>query len=255
MAENSGETLKLLFNLASRFKAGPGIVKTEFQKVITEAGSKIVMRESDFQNMIPDLLKLKQKMDGIIENHFESDTAFKDALKQACETFINKKSSKPAELMAKFIDAKMRSKDKNEDIESMEDVFTQVMVLFQCIQGKDVFEQHYKFDLAKRLINNKSVSVDAEKSMLSKLKHECGAQFTAHLEGMFRDMEQSKEITNTWLKKQEENAEDMKVDEKVSIEFNILTIANWPSYQVQDITVPIQKDLDDFKEFYLKEHH
>ena len=254
-AENSGDTLKLLFKLASRFKAGLGIVKAEFQKVVTESGTKIVMRESDFQNMIPELLKLKQKMDEIIENYFESDAAFKDALKQACETFINKKSSKPAELMAKFIDAKMRSKDKNEDIESMEDVFTQVMVLFQCIQGKDVFEQHYKFDLAKRLINNKSVSVDAEKSMLSKLKHECGAQFTAHLEGMFRDMDQSKEITSTWLKKQEENTEDMKVDTKISIEFNILTIANWPSYQVQDITVPIQKELDDFKEFYLKEHH
>lgn len=67
----------------------------------------------------------------------------------------------------------------------------------------------------------KSASVDAEKSMLSKLKHgelggwlaggraggtrgsssptpsrvvECGAAFTSKLEGMFKDMELSKDI-------------------------------------------------------------
>lgn len=42
-------------------------------------------------------------------------------------------------------------------------------VLFNI--GKDVFEAFYKKDLAKRLLVGKSASVDAEKSMLSKLKH------------------------------------------------------------------------------------
>lgn len=38
-----------------------------------------------------------------------------------------------------------------------------------------MFEAFYKKDLAKRLLVGKSASVDAEKSMLSKLKHgECG---------------------------------------------------------------------------------
>ena len=36
--------------------------------------------------------------------------------------------------------------------------------------------------------------MDAEKSMLSKLKQECGAAFTSKLEGMFKDMELSKDI-------------------------------------------------------------
>lgn len=38
------------------------------------------------------------------------------------------------------------------------------------ITGKDIFEAFYKKDLAKRLLLGKSASVDAEKSMLSKLK-------------------------------------------------------------------------------------
>lgn len=42
---------------------------------------------------------------------------------------------------------------------------------FPVCTGKDVFEAFYKKDLAKRLLVGKSASVDAEKSMLSKLKH------------------------------------------------------------------------------------
>lgn len=61
-------------------------------------------------------------------------------------------------------------------------------------QGKDVFEAFYKKDLAKRLLLNKSASIDAEKSMISKLKAECGSQFTNKLEGMFKDIDLSKDV-------------------------------------------------------------
>lgn len=54
------------------------------------------------------------------------------------------------------------------------DVYFSVFFLFVFFVGKDVFEAFYKKDLAKRLLVGKSASVDAEKSMLSKLKHgEC----------------------------------------------------------------------------------
>ena len=62
------------------------------------------------------------------------------------------------------------------------------------MQGKDVFEAFYKKDLAKRLLLGRSASVDAEKNMITKLKHECGAQFTNKLEGMFKDVDLSRDI-------------------------------------------------------------
>jgi hypothetical protein len=40
-------------------------------------------------------------------------------------------------------------------------------------QGKDVFEAFYKKDLAKRLLLGKSASIDAEKSMISKVLSSC----------------------------------------------------------------------------------
>ena len=61
-------------------------------------------------------------------------------------------------------------------------------------QGKDVFEAFYKKDLAKRLLLGKSASADSEKGMITKLKAECGAQFTNKLEGMFKDCDLSRDI-------------------------------------------------------------
>ena len=61
-------------------------------------------------------------------------------------------------------------------------------------QGKDVFEAFYKRDLAKRLLLGKSASADAEKTMIGKLKAECGAQFTNKLEGMFKDVDLSRDV-------------------------------------------------------------
>ena len=43
------------------------------------------------------------------------------------------------------------------------------MIFLLIIKGKDVFEAFYKKDLAKRLLLGKSASIDAEKSMISKV--------------------------------------------------------------------------------------
>ena len=44
----------------------------------------------------------------------------------------------------------------------------------------------------------KSANYELEKSMLSKLKSECGSNFTSKLEGMFQDIELSRDILNAY---------------------------------------------------------
>ena len=109
-------------------------------------------------------------------------------------------------------------------------------MLSRFIHGKDVFEAFYKKDLAKRLLVGKSASVDSEKSMLSKLKAECGAGFTMKLEGMFRDMELSKDINSAFRQHMDHlpNASDYKIDLTVSV----LSMAYWPTYQPMDVNIP-----------------
>jgi Cullin family len=52
----------------------------------------------------------------------------------------------------------------------------------------------YKRDLSKRLLLSKSASADLESSMILKLKTECGGGFTSKMEGMFKDIDLSRDL-------------------------------------------------------------
>ena len=66
-------------------------------------------------------------------------------------------------------------------------------LVWECryLQDKDVFERFYKQHLGKRLLMGKVTSDESERSLLSKLKTECGYQFTSRLEQMFTDIKTS----------------------------------------------------------------
>lgn len=63
-----------------------------------------------------------------------------------------------------------------------------------------MFEKYYKQHLAKRLIQGRSVSDDAERAMLAKLKIECGSSFVSRMEGMLRDVKLSGEMATEYRK-------------------------------------------------------
>lgn len=46
------------------------------------------------------------------------------------------------------------------------------IILFRFLSDKDVFERYYKNHLARRLLHGRSVSDDAERGMVAKLKVE-----------------------------------------------------------------------------------
>uniref|UniRef100_A0A8C1YTL8 Cullin 4B n=1 Tax=Cyprinus carpio TaxID=7962 RepID=A0A8C1YTL8_CYPCA len=119
-------------------------------------------------------------------------------------------------------------------------------------KGKDVFEAFYKKDLAKRLLVGKSASVDAEKSMLSKLKHECGAAFTSKLEGMFKDMELSKDIMVQF----KQHMQCQNIPGNIELTVNILTMGYWPTYVPMEVHLPPEmvRLQEIFKTFYLGKH-
>lgn len=75
-----------------------------------------------------------------------------------------------------------------------------IITVFRYITEKDAFERYYKNHLAKRLLLGRSVSDDAERGMLAKLKVECGYQFTQKLEGMFHDMKLSADTMQAYRK-------------------------------------------------------
>uniref|UniRef100_A0A2K5RPR9 Cullin-4A n=1 Tax=Cebus imitator TaxID=2715852 RepID=A0A2K5RPR9_CEBIM len=218
----------------------------------TTFGTAIVINPEKDKDMVQDLLDFKDKVDHVIEVCFQKNERFVNLMKESFETFINKRPNKPAELIAKHVDSKLRAGNKEATDEELERTLDKIMILFRFIHGKDVFEAFYKKDLAKRLLVGKSASVDAEKSMLSKLKHECGAAFTSKLEGMFKDMELSKDIMVHFKQHMQNQSDSGPIDLTV----NILTMGYWPTYTPMEVhlTPEMIKLQEVFKAFYLGKH-
>ncbi|XP_029463713.1 cullin-4B isoform X1 [Rhinatrema bivittatum] len=250
--ENRIQDLSLLYQLFSRVRGGVQVLLQQWIEYIKAFGSTIVINPEKDKTMVQELLDFKDKVDHVIDVCFLKNEKFVNAMKEAFETFINKRPNKPAELIAKYVDSKLRAGNKEATDEELEKMLDKIMIIFRFIYGKDVFEAFYKKDLAKRLLVGKSASVDAEKSMLSKLKHECGAAFTSKLEGMFKDMELSKDIMIQF----KQYMQNQNVPGNIELTVNILTMGYWPTYVPMEVHLPAEmvKLQEIFKTFYLGKH-
>uniref|UniRef100_A0A8C1WZZ5 Cullin-4A n=1 Tax=Cyprinus carpio TaxID=7962 RepID=A0A8C1WZZ5_CYPCA len=252
--ENRVCELTLLYELFSKVKGGLTALLQAWREYIKSFGAEIVSSPERDKEMVQELLDFKDKMDHVMQRCFQRNDSFINAMKEAFESFINKRPNKPAELIAKYVDSKLRAGNKEATEEELERILDKIMIIFRFIHGKDVFEAFYKKDLAKRLLVGKSASVDAEKSMLSKLKHECGAAFTSKLEGMFKDMELSKDIMIQF--KQVCYMQNQSDPSNIELTVNILTMGYWPSYTPMDVHLPTEmvKLQEHIKLFYLGKH-
>mmetsp|Transcript_22578 Transcript_22578/g.27227 ORF Transcript_22578/g.27227 Transcript_22578/m.27227 type:complete len:742 (+) Transcript_22578:315-2540(+) len=244
--------LKRMYLLFERVKS-LGHMKTALSAYVKRTGIEIVNDEEKDAEMVANLLELKKKLDTILHDSFNGNEQFTNTLKESFEHFINLRQNRPAEMIAKCIDAKLRTGNKGTSEDELESFLDRVLVLFRYIQGKDVFEAFYKKDLAKRLLLGKSASTDAEKSMIAKLKTECGSQFTNKLEGMFKDIDLSKDIM-TSFRQSAQVAKRMPTGMEMSV--HVLTTGFWPAYPPMEANLPEEISVyqEIFREFFLSKH-
>ncbi|KAI8146282.1 Cullin [Fennellomyces sp. T-0311] len=173
---------------------------------------------------VEQVLALQGKFDRILELAANKDKSFQTAFNEAFENFINE-NPKSAEFISLFIDENLKKGLKGKSEDEVDNVLDKTITLFRFLCDKDVFERYYKQHLAKRLLFNRSVSDDAERGMLGKLKRECGYQFTNKLEGMFNDMKLSAEMSGQF-KEFADQAVTNKLTMDVSV--TVLTSTFWP---------------------------
>ncbi|BDA50712.1 Cullin-4 [Coccomyxa sp. Obi] len=252
MAEGRVPDLARLFGLCSRIHALDSL-KAAFRAYIKKAGIALIMDEEKDKDMVKLLLDMKERLDTVLIEAFGRAEAFGHALKDAFEHFINQRANRPAELVAKFMDERLRGGQKGQSDEELDNTLDKALMLFRYIQGKDVFEAFYKKDLAKRLLLGKSASTDAEKAMITKLKAECGSQFTNKLEGMFKDVDLSRDIMTSFRQSASSRA---KCPAGLDMSVHILTSGYWPTYPVLEAKLPVELTQYQtvFKDFYLSKH-
>ncbi|WKY01288.1 hypothetical protein Q1695_015353 [Nippostrongylus brasiliensis] len=257
--DNRVSDVSRLYALLCRVDGGVALLKTGFSSFIKKVGQAMIMDLQRDQTMVEDLMAFKDKLDVFVETCFgsgEDKMKFAQAEKDAFDYFINTRGNKPAELIAKYMDARLRSANKEASDEQLDQLMNKVITLFRFIQGKDVFEVFYKKDLAKRLLLGRSASVDAEKIMLSKLRQECGAGFTQKLEGMFRDMELSKDLGVAFRNYIQHESSLGRFDDCVECSVNVLTMGQWPAYDNIQVNVPhhLSCSLQLYEKFYDSRH-
>ncbi|KAI3985879.1 hypothetical protein MKX01_026665 [Papaver californicum] len=140
------------------------------------------------------------------------------------------------EFISLFVDCKLRKGLDGISEEDVEIFYDKILMLFRYVQEKDVFEKYYKQHLAKRLLSGKSVSEDAERSLIVKLKTECGYQFTSKLEGMFTDLKTSKDITHGFYASQTA----AKAGDSPTLSIQVLTTGFWPTQRRTSCILPAE---------------
>lgn len=78
--------------------------------------------------------------------------------------------SKPAEMIAKYLDKAMRKGQGKASDAEFQDILDKALALYRFTDDKDVFRTFYHRSLAKRLLLEKSASDDFERAILKKMK-------------------------------------------------------------------------------------
>jgi len=255
------EDLRRMYLLCCRKVGGEGEVKAAFNAYIRRRGAELVSDEAREKEMIEDLLVFKGKCDIVLLSALggKANVGCVNALKDGFEFAVNVRQTRPAELLAKYIDAKLKG-EKGVSEGEVEGLLDKAMVLFRYVGSKDVFEAFYKKNLAKRLLLGRSASADLEKSMIAKLKAECGATFTNKLEGMFKDMDLSRELMGNYTQfcetsgegEREGGREGLAGGREVETSVHVLTTGYWPAYPVSEVVVPmvLEPYMRRFSEYY-----
>ncbi|KAK4604051.1 hypothetical protein RGQ29_012526 [Quercus rubra] len=242
------------YNLFRRVaNGGLLIVRDVMTSYIRDTGKQLVTdpeRLKDPVEFVQRLLDLKDKYDKIISLAFNNDKTFQNALNSSFEYFINLNARSP-EFISLFVDDKLRKGLKGVSEEDVEIVLDKVMMLFRYLQEKDVFEKYYKQHLAKRLLAGKTISDDAERSLIVKLKTECGYQFTSKLEGMFTDMKTSQDTMQGF-----HESLGAELGDSPSLTVQVLTTGSWPTQPSATCNLPaeILGVCEKFRSYYLGTH-
>ncbi|KAK4847817.1 hypothetical protein QYF36_006218 [Acer negundo] len=263
LKDDKVEDLSRMYRLYHKIPKGLEPVANVFKQHITAEGTVLVQQAEDAamnhaghavqeQVLIRKIIELHDKYMEYVTNCFQNHTLFHKALKEAFEIFCNKTvgGSSSSELLATFCDniLKKGGGDKMGD-EAIEETLEKVVKLLAYISDKDLFAEFYRKKLARRLLFDRSANDDHERSILTKLKQQCGGQFTSKMEGMVTDLTLARENQTSF---EEYLSNNSNANPGIDLSVTVLTTGFWPSYKSSDLNLPLEmvKCVEVFKGFY-----
>jgi len=252
------QDLERMYNLFSRCP----LTLKEVQKVMLDciciSGREILHDPEKIKDpvlFIGALLTLKEKYDVFVKRSFKDSKDFQLTLKHAFEAFLNQ-DTRTAQFLSQYVDDLFRKGLKNLSTDAeIDQNLEQVITIFRYLQDKDVFESFYKQHLSRRLLQNRSLSDEAETSMISKLKSECGHQYTSKLEGMFQDIKLSDDLQKAF-KASPHAVSKYNTPTPLQLCATVLTSGYWPTSTLPmcELAPEMKETCQRFETFYLTKH-
>ncbi|KAG6006599.1 hypothetical protein E4U21_006821 [Claviceps maximensis] len=289
LSDKDVKSMKGLYDLL-RLSGIQKQMKSPWSEYIRRAGAEIISDKSKGGgDMVLRLLELRRSLDLMIRDAFRKDEDFLWGMREAFGKFMNDRkiascwdtgTSMIGEMTAKYIDMLLRGGLKALPTELLSDAqdraaaekegqastadedaeldrqLDQALELFRFIEGKDAFEAFYKKDLARRLLMGRSASKDAERNMLTKLRGECGSNFTHNLEQMFKDQELAKDEMDAYGIWSRADRADRAQTPRVDLTVMVLSASAWPSYPDTRINLPdeVATEIERFDQHYKEKH-
>ncbi|CAL0320602.1 unnamed protein product [Lupinus luteus] len=265
LRDDKVEDLSRMFKLYHKIPRGLEPIANIFKKHITAEGAALVQHAEEaasdqtangsaFQEqvLIRKFIELHDKYMAYVNDCYMSHTMFHKSLKEAFEVFCNKTVAgcSSAELLATFCDhvLKKGGSEKLSD-EAIDETLDKVVKLLAYISDKDLFAEFYRKKLARRLLFDRSANEDHEKNILTKLKQQCGGQFTSKMEGMVMDLTLARDKQTGFENYLHHNQH---LNPGIDLTVTVLTTGFWPSYKSFDLKLPPEmvKCVEVFKDFY-----
>lgn len=228
------------------------------------AEKPVNLRTAAAVQWVDEVLQLKSRYDKVLDQSFQKDQGLQTTFSKSFTEFINA-FDRSSEYLSLFFDENMKKGIKGKTENEVDNLLDKGITLLRYIQDKDMFESYYKKHLSKRLLMKRSVSMDAERQMISKMKLEVGSSFTQRIESMFKDMAISEDLASNY-KKHVARLGDRDPD-RAELDIYVLTSTMWPldamapSYRDDEAKKPmcifpseVEKIRRGFEKFYLDKH-
>ena len=239
--------IKNIYIILSRVnnEDGLAILSNYLTELIKKKGDDLISKndKTNLLEVIDNYLKLYDKFFNFVNDYLSNNMLFNKSIQESFSYIINKKvnDTLSADLLASYFNnfIKKSGKDSFEKISSK---INKLIILFSYLNDKDLFNNVYTSLLSKRLLKNNCTS-DIEKTIILKLKLECGSQYTSKIEGMCNDLEIGKncypEVNN-------------ELSKSVYYSTNILTLGFWKNNI--NISLNLPNELIKYKDLYNKHY-
>ncbi|KAE8705094.1 Cullin-2 [Hibiscus syriacus] len=235
------EDLSRMYRLYCKLPRGLDPVAEIFKQHVTAEGTTLAQQAEvaasngssvQAQDLMRKLIELHDRYMAYVTDCFQNHYLLHKALKVAFEVLCNKTvaGSSSVELFATFCDNIL----KKGGSEKLSD---------------DAIEETLEKEEARRLLFDRSANSDHERSILSKLKQQCGGQFTSKMEGMVTDLTLARENQASFEDYLKNNSA---AHPGIDLSVTVLTMGFWPSYKSSDFILPAEmvKCIEAFKAFY-----